>query len=377
MQHSLVGGSTCKMTINCQGSLNLRRQMPEQPENEYTIEGTLLHSAIDAFLSTDIKLDNLVGMTYKSATLTEDLLESKLKPALKLFDEIDPDGIMEFATEVKVSFGDIIPDVFGTTDVIGRIGKRAIVLDWKFGDPFRGVKVDAEESPQGLFYAAAARRTPGMEWAFDGAEELEIVIVQPPVISRWVTPISRIDTFEAELIEAVKRANNPEVQEYNHGDWCRWCTGKPVCPKMTGAVDRALKVKLDTIDTATINAYLKNADLLEGWITDLRALAFRMMEEGGIKLPDWKLVAKRATRKWADVAKAEAALIETGIVPYAPKELLSPAQAEKALKKVKKELPADLVVSVSSGSTLAPKDDPRPEVLQIGQQLNAALSKLV
>jgi len=31
---------------------------------------------------------------------------------------------------------------------------------------------------------------------------------------------------------------------------------------------------------------------------------------------------------------------------------------------------------VSSGSTLVPESDPRPEVLQIGKQLAAALSKL-
>jgi len=58
------------------------------------------------------------------------------------------------------------------------------------------------------------------------------------------------------------------------------------------------------------------------------------------------------------------------------KKLISPAQAEKLLKKSKQELPAELVVSVSSGSTLAPESDPRPAVLNIGKQLTDALSKL-
>jgi hypothetical protein len=49
---------------------------------------------------------------------------------------------------------------------------------------------------------------------------------------------------------------------------------------------------------------------------------------------------------------------------------------EKVLKKRKMALPDDLVVSVSSGTTLASEDDPRPAVLQIGAQLSAALSKL-
>jgi len=39
-------------------------------------------------------------------------------------------------------------------------------------------------------------------------------------------------------------------------------------------------------------------------------------------------------------------------------------------------LPDGLVVAVSSGNTMAPESDPRPAVMQIGQQLKAALSKL-
>ena len=52
------------------------------------------------------------------------------------------------------------------------------------------------------------------------------------------------------------------------------------------------------------------------------------------------------------------------------------AQAEKVLKKHKISLPDGLVVSVSSGDTIAPESDPRPAVLNIGMQLSAALSKL-
>jgi hypothetical protein len=46
------------------------------------------------------------------------------------------------------------------------------------------------------------------------------------------------------------------------------------------------------------------------------------------------------------------------------------------LKKSKLALPDDLVIAVSSGSTLAPESDPRPAVLNVGLHLTAALSKL-
>ena len=92
-------------------------------------------------------------------------------------------------------------------------------------------------------------------------------------------------------------------------------------------------------------------------------------------VPGYKLVAKRSTRQWVDEAEALAKL--GGTIPmYEPMKVISPAAAEKVLKKSKLALPDDLVVAVSSGSTLAPESDPRPAVLNVGTQLVAALSKL-
>jgi hypothetical protein len=57
--------------------------------------------------------------------------------------------------------------------------------------------------------------------------------------------------------------------------------------------------------------------------------------------------------------------------------LRSPAQIEKMLKKHKIDMPEGIVVSVSTGNTLATADDPRPAALQIGKRLASALGKLV
>jgi len=132
-------------------------------------------------------------------------------------------------------------------------------LDWKFGD---GVTVEAEENPQPMFYSAAARRTPGLEWWHEGAESLELVIIQPPHIRRWTTTFARIDKFEKDLVRAVKVAKKPDAPLAS-GDWCRWCAAKPVCPVMTGALDRVVNSQLEGIDAAQIGEYLQKADMLE------------------------------------------------------------------------------------------------------------------
>jgi len=124
-----------------------------------------------------------------------------------------------------------------------------------------------------------------------------------------------------------------------------------------------------------LGRYLKNADLLEEWIKDLRGLALQLLENDA-PVPGYKLVAKRGTRQWVDEDKAATWMEAEGVYPFKEPELFSPAQAEKELKKRKLALPPELVVTVSSGTTLASEDDPRPAVLQIGKQLNAALLKL-
>ena len=364
MQHSkIVGGSTAKRVINCPGSVALVAEMPPQPTSSYAEEGTLLHDEISNFLG---------DLDYRF-TCSQDLIEDKLKPALDLLDEVDPDKTMEYEVETRVHFGDLLPGVFGSTDLMGRIGSKAIILDWKFG---AGVPVPAEENEQLMFYAAAAMRTPEAQWVFDGATEVELVIIQPPTIKRWTTTIARIKEFEQTLVKAVKLAEQPDAPLKN-GDHCRWCNAKPVCPVMTGAVDRAVAIKMDAIDVDKIGAYLHNADLLEAWIKDLRALAEEMLKKGK-PVPGWKMVPKRATRSWVKEEDAKAALLqhlkESEVIET---KLVSPAAAEKLLKAQKLKLPDRLTVAISSGNTIAPESDPRPAVVLIGQQLNAALSKIM
>lgn len=373
MHSDIVGGSTAKRVINCPGSVDLVRQMPPRPSSEYADAGTLLHNTIADILDRNSKPSDYLGHKYNNITLTPDLLADKLVPALQALEEIDPNKEIEYMVETIVGFGDLLPGVFGSADFIGRKGNRAIMLDWKFGD---GVAVEVEDNPQLLFYAAAAMHTPAAAWAFDGVDEVECIIVQPPYTKRWVTTPQRIQAFELELLAAVKEAQRPNAK-LQAGDHCRWCAAKPICPLMTGAVERALKTSLVGLDAEQIGVFLSNAALLEQWIADLRATAHTMMDNN-ISVPGWKLVPKRATRQWVDESKAAAAIEALGVAKEELMEtsMLSPAKVEKVLKKHKLALPEGVVVSVSSGNTLAPASDPRPAVMQIGERLRATLGQI-
>jgi len=370
MQHSkVVGGSTAKRVINCPGSVALVAKMPPQASSKYADEGTMLHGCME-----DLLADGEWGDIIAKHKLTPEQAE-KLQFCLDALDQIDPEQKMQFVQEVEVEFEGVkvLDGVFGNADFIGRVGDRAVVLDWKFGD---GVMVEAEESEQGLFYAAAAMKTSKVQWAFDGAEEIEIVIVQPPHVRRWVTTFKRAHEFERELVVAVQaaqRADAPTVL----GDHCRWCTAKPICPQMTGAVDRVTHTALATVDPEALGQALAMADRLEDFIAEARKLAQARLEKG-LPVPGYKLVPKRAVRQWVDDKAMHVLWLNAGICTtvYQEIKLRSPAQMEKVCKEQGVTFPANQVVSVSSGNTIAPEGDPRSAVVVIGEQLRAALNRV-
>lgn len=365
MHSDIVGGSTAKRVMNCPGSVKLAQSVPPRPTSKYAEEGSLLHDAIHKILSHGASVDDF--------GLGDDLIERKLRPALDALNEIDPNSQMEFQTEISVSFGGYLAGVFGSCDLIGRIGNRAVVLDWKFGD---GVAVDAVENHQLLFYAAAAMRTDEARWAFEGVTEIECIIVQPPYVKRWTTTPGRVKAFERELYDAVTTAlrGNAPVKI---GDHCKWCPAKPICPAMTGETERALRIQLNSISPEGYSNALVIADRLEDWIKAVREMAQQALEND-IAIPGFKLVPKRATRQWVNDEGALEALKEMGLEldELTETKLRSPAQLEKVLKKHKLELPKDHVVAVSTGNTIAPESDPRPAALQLGKHIRAATLKL-
>ena len=374
---NIVGGSTAKRVIACPGSVKLVQQMPPRPSSRYADEGTLCHTIMEGVLAHEGQPEEFIGQTLGGVSVTAELIETKIRPALEALDLIDPGREMTYECEARVGFGDALPGVFGSADLVGRIGSTAIVLDWKFGD---GVDVAVEENPQAMFYAAAAMRTPKVAWAFKDATSIECIIVQPTAatpVKCWRTTPDRIRAFERQLFAAVKAALGPDPSMQS-GDHCRWCAAKPVCPLLTGAVDRALKTSLQNIDATRLGKVLEHAPMIEEYLASARALAEQMLVEG-IPVPGFKMVPKRALRQWVNDDEAKAALSRLGLddTELTVTKLVSPAQAEKALKKRKLALPGELAVAVSSGITLAPESDPRPAALQIGRQLATALGKLV
>ena len=405
-----MGGSSAAKRIYCPGSYELERQLPADKESEHAARGTALHEAMEYFLDNDlVSLQELKGREFYGWEITQELISTKLQPALDAFDAIIKmaGGDMEFELEQTVSLeGCGLPGCFGTGDVFG-VGadERFYVIDWKFGD---GVKVSPEASYQMAFYAAGALYDETHEqlsrmiygnWDPDDEKrpprDIVFCIVQPRVgypdeatWSYWETTEAWVESFIDLAAEAYQKMTvipagaEPELSE---GDHCRWCRANVpgICPKKsTGIATFGDSVKPSALDAVTLGALLAEADKVEATIKELRNFAHAEAERG-VKIPGRKLVNKQARRKWTNEEAVEQALRKKRVKvgDMMEHKLRSPAQMQKHVKKaVFDDIAKEYVILHSSGTTLAPSDDKRPEVqiqsTALGDALQASLGEL-
>jgi hypothetical protein len=165
------------------------------------------------------------------------------------------------------------------------------------------------------------------------------------------------------LRHAVETAMEPDAP-LKMGPYCKFCSAKSGCPLFQNIVRDSRLLDRDKMKDH-LEEWLPQADDLIALGNFIKTLAHDQMEKG-MSIKGYKLVKKRATRQWKDEDKTLKYLAKIGL-PAADrhvKKIVSPAQAEAALKaaKLPAELPAHLVESVSSGTTLAPESDKRPAV---------------
>jgi hypothetical protein len=123
----------------------------------------------------------------------------------------------------------------------------------------------------------------------------------------------------------------------------------------------------DTLSKVDIKKVLDFSSTLGSWLKAVDAYAFSMLERGE-PIEGYKLVKKRANRKWKGGSECDIAadlsnifmLNDSKVFWNAPK-LKSPAQIEPM--KFDKNLVASLCEIPDSGNTMVPIYDKRPEVL--------------
>jgi hypothetical protein len=274
--------------------------------------------------------------------------------------------------EQKFDLSHLHPGMFGTGDAVMYLSSERFlrVYDFKYG---QGIPVEVMEEGkpnlQLLYYGLGAMET----FPFP-VEEVELVIIQPRCmhpdgpVRRVRLPALDMIEFSADLIDAAKRTEDPNAPLVP-GDHCHFCPARAICPALRAKANELAALEFApalSYDPAKLSEALAMVEVMKAWCAGVHEFAYREAEHGRVP-PGWKLVQKRAHRKWKSVDAAEKVIMtKTNLhrgEAFHPPELKSPAQIEKLLTKEYRAILKDITVQESSGRTLVHESDPRPGIL--------------
>lgn len=354
--HAKLSPSAAERWMTCPGSVVLSEGMP-QKESPFALEGTQAHA--------------LAEMLLRKEPFTADTPAGMLDNVMVYVDHIrgvlaeHPDAVLMVEQRVKVN-----AVVYGTADAVIWIPSKRLlmIVDLKYG---AGVAVEVK-TLQLKIYALAALLTFGYP-----ATSVASTIVQPrcphtdgPIRTAVYDVVELVD-FHADLEDAVGRVRT--AQETNDilpyltasDKGCRWCLGAPKCPLLRQKAQQLAKQAFAPglpYDPKALAETLDFLPILEGWIKNTREFAYGEAEKGH-DIPSYKLVEKRATRKWRDEGMAEAKVAALlGAEAYEPASIKTPAAIEKLLSKDQRGLLDELCIKESSGHTLVHESDKRPAI---------------
>lgn len=357
--------------MNCPGSLRISAGI-EDPGSIYAAEGTAAHELGEKCLRDGKDAADYAG---EKITVGNHVFEvdDDMAAAVQVYldtvrKEVRPGD--DLAIEHKFDLSEIVHDgMFGTNDasIFRPSTGELFVFDYKHG---AGYAVEAEANPQLLYYAVGA----ATQKAGRRISTVTIVIVQPRAmhpagpVRRWSAPAIALAEWMDDLKAAAIATMNPDAP-LKTGPWCKFCRAAGICPKLREEAFDAANAEFDTtpadMPPEVLAGILEKADLIEDWIKAVRAYAHSTLDAGGT-LPGWKLVQKRAVRKWSldDDLLAPGLAREFGLVgdELYVRKLKSPAQIEKLLPKAERGKLKEYVSAVSSGTTLAREADPRAAV---------------
>lgn len=350
----------------CPGSVRLGSGVARK-SSEYAAEGTAAHEIMEKVLTEGCDADVFLGRELivegRAFVVDEEMVAAIQLYADAVRDVFDADQGDQLFVEHRFDLSHIYDGLYGTADTViwKPKGKRLIVKDLKYG---AGLAVEVKENPQLRYYALGALVDLGLP-----ARRVRIEIVQPrcphpdgPIRHEEIDAIELMD-FATDLIEYAKATEDPNAP-LNPGDHCRFCPAAALCPALHGkAQEVAARVFADDklYDPALLADTLTWLPVLEGWIKSVREFAYAEAEDGRSP-PGWKLVEKRATRKWRDEAATVTWLRSNSVDEdsFMVSKLASPAAVEKLLPKDQRGALEELCVKESSGHSLAPVSDKRP-----------------
>ena len=357
--HAVLSASAANRWMHCPPSARLAERYP-QTTSSYAEEGTRAHEIAEQCLRAF--KDGTSEPVYEGDDLR---IRGELQPYIDWIVETyneykdkSTDTIM--LLETRVDFSDVVPDGFGTGDVIIISDATLHIIDLKFG---KGVPVDANLNPQLMLYALGALNLFGDLYDIN---LVRMTINQPRLdhISTSFASAAEIRHWGDHKVAPVAQQAYEGKGEFACGDWCRWCPAKN-CKHRATVNQKLLQDHPDpaVLSKKDLSTILQQLGQVKSWMDTLSSYATDQLLAGD-QIPGWKLVEGRSVRKYIDEDKVAAKLKSEGYAEATiyEKVLLGITKMGKAIgKKLFADLLGDLVVKPAGAPTLAPESDKRKE----------------
>lgn len=376
MQHSTIGASSCERWWSCPGSVALVATQPKPPPSPYAEEGTAAHELAERCLREGVAPSDLVGQAAENGyEFTEEMAEAVVVYTSTIIQDLSDAGLRrsDLNIEKKFHLDWIDKNAFGTNDCsFGEPFGVLRVYDYKHG---AGVPVDVIGNKQMQYYALGAAEQ-------GDYTHIEMIIVQPRAmhpegtVRRWLITIDELREFEMGLAAAVERTQH-ECPKLKDGKHCRFCPALAACPKILARTQEVAQMDFATatqpvspeeMDNVLLGKILKSLDIFDAWVKAVNANAQQRAEQGQ-KIPGYKLVNKRANRKWVDVDDVISRFETTCGEEIFTKKIKTPAQLEKVIAneygckaKEAKEMVSLYAETPDAGVTLVAESDKRMEI---------------
>lgn len=380
-KHSILSASSAHRWLGCTPSV--RAEMQEKEEEEcsvYAQEGTAAHAL------AEIKLSRHFKKTTESET-EKRLEEWWTNPEYAIYynqefeeyvDEFveyvikQTEGLTNYHIffEFKVDFSHIVPQGFGTADVIIVTNDYVNVIDLKFG---QGVPVSAIDNPQLRLYGLGAVNL------FPLSKKVIMTIAQPRLLNYDTEELSK-----EEIIDWAVNWVKPRAEMAIKGEGvfcadektCTWCKLRGKCrvraDKQLAQAQQEFCVgerneppSPQILTPEQISNILEIGPLFNDWLKDVSAYALGQLVQG-VKIPGFKLVEGRSNRIITDEEKVKEILLNVGLTEnkiMKPAKMQGITELEKLCgKKLFGEICKEYLIKPQGKLTLASNDDRRPEV---------------
>lgn len=388
MAHSRFSASAAHRWGACPGSIALTEGAPDTTSSA-ALAGTIGHEVADICLKQGL---NAFQVTVVTIDGVQHDVPDDTQIAVNNYIEMLKSRGGTIMSEVQIDYAKLLGvpagEGFGTSDAVILLDNGDIEIhDLKLGHK----SVDPKGNPQLLLYAGGVAQT--LEETTGEKVEYATVGIYQPSVSRFgitdgytnkemMDEIKELKSAAKSAIHAIKlfKKSGPTpafYEDYTRAgeEQCKWCKHAASCPTLLAATQEVVAdCKSDDfdivsspslIDDAPVRRAYESIGLLKGFISAVEDEVYARALAGRGAAVGVKFVSgKQGNRKWAaeDAAAQELLVVLPPDTVYT-KSLISPAVAEKALKKAKAtsfDL-ASLVTRSAPSKTIAPLNDPREE----------------